>query len=679
MAKLSDKETLAAVQERFSSAHADWDELQTQRQRALDYYYGRPLGNEIPGRSHVVCKDLMEAVEWTMPSMMRIFTTQQAVQFDPVGPEDIEKAKQETMYTNHVFWKKNEGFMTMYSWLKDGLYQKVGYVAYWWEDEEKTCYERYTGLTQDQAVLAITTLEERGEVEIVGSEASHTAPGMPQTWDIEVKVTTKKGRAKVEAIPPDEVIVSGDCRGSIKKAKFAGRLRKITRSELLEMGYSRKQVDRLTDFVIDKSSSVAVARDTFEQDEEKDEGIDWATKELELLDCFTYVDVDGDGYAELRHFICGGDEFLENEPVDEIQMCSWTPVPTPHKHAGLDMFDLTEDFQRINTALTRGLLDNTYFSQNVRTAYDKNRVSLAMLQVNRPGGHVAVDGTPMDAIMPIVQPMDIGMKLLPVIQHFNSKRDERTGAGSMTRGADADVLAQATKGAYLQANGAANQRLEAFARIFAETGLADLYSSLHRLLRKHQDWPTRFALREEWVEVNPAEWDERTDLTVSVGLGTAGKEEIRQNLMLMGSQLQILAQVPGLVQAKNAYAYGKRLQMEMGFEAEDFITNPESPEYQQFIQQSSQQAPDPYLEAEKLKTSTRLQEKQLESMDKAKDRAANRDEWITTLEVESGVDLAKAGIGAEVQLARGNAPQGPEGQGTASKRPVSGSGTSPAQ
>jgi hypothetical protein len=33
-----------------------------------------------------------------------------------------------------------------------------------------------------------------------------------------------------------------------------------------------------------------------------------------------------------------------------------------HQHQGLDSFDLTEDFQRTNTALTRGLLDNTYFS-----------------------------------------------------------------------------------------------------------------------------------------------------------------------------------------------------------------------------------------------------------------------------------------------------------------------------
>src|SRR6478609_7368921 len=121
MARLTDDETMAALQQRFASAYADHSALQVKRQEALDRYYGRPYGTEIDGRSSYVSRKLMEAVEWTMPSLMRIFTTSQAVQFDPVGPEDMEQAKQETMYCNHVVWKKNDGFMTIYSVLKDCL------------------------------------------------------------------------------------------------------------------------------------------------------------------------------------------------------------------------------------------------------------------------------------------------------------------------------------------------------------------------------------------------------------------------------------------------------------------------------------------------------------------------------------------------------------------------------
>ncbi len=663
--KLGDKELQALVMQRYGDAMTEHDITAERRARALDFYYGRPLGNEIDGRSQIVSKDMMDTIEWLMPSLMRIFTTKQAVQFDPDGPDDEVLAKQESEYVRHVLWKQNDGFMVIYSWLKDALMQQVGYVIYWWEEEEKVCKEEYTGLSQDQVTLVYQELEKQGEVEVEAFEAAHTAPGVQQAFDIKFKIKKKSGKLKVEAIPPDEVIVSGDCRGNVKKAKFAGRLRKVTRSDIMDMGFSRAEVEKVTDFVW-KPLDTSTSSNT---DKDKDDGVDWATREMALLECFTSIDVDDDGYAEKRHFLMHGDGFLVNEDADDIQMESWTPIPMPHKHAGVDMFDLTEDSQRINTGLTRSLLDNAYFGNNQRIIYDKNTVNVSMLQINRPGGHVANDGPVMGAFaqLPV---NDIGPRLLPIIQHFQGRREKATGIGEMTTGVDADVLAQSTKGAYMQAAGAANQRIEAIARVFAETGLSSLFSSMHKMLMKHQDWPTRFKIKNEWVEVNPTEWKERANMTVSVGLGTAGKEEIRANLGLMGQAMQQLAQVPGLIQAKNAYAYGMRLQSELGFEGDDFITDPSSPEYTEFMKQQSETGPDPYLEGEKLKAQTKMQEKQIDSRDKAMDRAQTRDLKITELEVKSGVDLAKAGIGAEVALSRGSAPKGPEGRGTADKRPV---------
>lgn len=671
MAKITEKEKLAMVQERFSTALSSCETLRKDRENAQNFYYGRPLGNEIDGRSQVVSKVLMDTVEWTMPSLMRIFTTKQAVQFDPVGPEDEELAKQESAYTSHVLWKKNNGFSIIYQWLKDGLYQKVGYVIYWWEKSEKVCYETYTGLTQDQLALTIQGLSERGDVEIVAADIGQTGPGLPQYTDIKVKITEEEGKLRVEAIPPDEVIVSADCRGGVKNAKFAGRIRKMTRSDLMEMGFSRKELESVSDFAWSQTE-VDMARDKDLRRPEADEGVDWATREMTLLECFTYLDSDGDGYAELRHFLVHGEGFLIDEECDEIQMCSWTPIIVPHKHAGIDLYDLTETDQRIDTGLTRSLLDNAYFGNNQRIIYDQNTVNVNMLQVNRPGGHVANDG-PVVGSFAQLPVNDIASRLLPVIQHFESRRERSTGVGEGTTGVDADVLAQSTKGAYMQAVGAANQRMEAIARVFAETGLSDLYSSIHRMLMRHQDWPTRFKLKDDWVEVNPTEWKERANLSVSVGLGTAGKEEIRQNLGMMGQVMQTLAQVPGLVQAKNAYAYGLRMQEELGFEGEDFLTDPASQEYQQFMQAQGQQAPDPYLEGEKMKAQTRIQEKQIDSRDRAMDRAQERDLKITELEVKSGVDLAKAGIGAEVALARGNGPPGDARGRTPQKPDVQGS------
>jgi hypothetical protein len=673
--KPDERELRALIEQRFGAAMTDHETLMLRRAKAMDYYYGRPLGNEIDGRAQVVTKDFMDTVEWEMPSYMRIFTTKDCVQFDAVGPEDEQLAKQETQYTSHVLWKQNDGFNIIYSWLRDGIMQVVGYVIYWWEVEEKVSTETYTGLTQDQLALVAQDLEGRGEYEIVEAETGHTAPGVPQTFDVKFKITSKKGRLCIEAVPPDEVVVSNDCKGSVKNAKFAGRIRKVTRSELLKQGYSRGDVEKVTDFTWNKNQ-VQTARDRDNQATHDDDGVDWATREFTLLDCFTDIDADGDGFAEKRHFVVHGDGFLENEECDEIQMCSWTKIPMQHQHQGLDTFDLTEDLQRTNTALTRGLLDNTYFSANQRLIYDKNTVNVSMLQVNRPGGHVANDGPPAGAVMPI--PVnDVASRLLPVIQHVGETRTTRTGVGPLTNGADATVLADSTKGAYMDAKGAANQRIEATARIFAQNGLADLYQSIHKMLLKYQDWETKFKIRKDWVTVNPTEWKERASLTVSVGSGTASHEEVRQRLLLMKQTQQEVAAVPGLVQPQNAFALASRIQNELGFENENFITDPSSNEYKQFMAQASKTPPDPYIVGENIKAQTRLKEKQIDSRDKAMDRAQERDLTITKLEVDSGIDLALAGIGAEVAHSRAgradagaaSAP-GPGGAGAAGEQPV---------
>lgn len=669
MARLSEDEQRAIIAQRMADTIGSTDaELRTDRERALDFYHGRPMGNEIDGRSQVVSKDLMDTIEWIMPSMMRIFLTQDAVQFDPVGPEDEEQAKQETEYIRHVIWKKAKGFMPIYEWIKDALLQKNGYVKYWWEESEKVAYEEYENLTDEQATMTMQGLQERGEVHIVGSEQSE------EGWSIRVRVKSKHGCFKFECVPPEEVVVSRRCRGQIKDSPFVGHLRtNVTRSELIEQGYDRARVEKLTSYVWDAALAERLSRDTVNENigiDTRDD--DFASNELQLLECYTYIDVDDDGIAELRCYLLGGNDTLENEEATEIQWESFSPIPVAHRHSGLSMYDLMEDLQRIKTALQRGLLDNVYFQNNTRQIYGRD-TDVDSLQINRPGGHVKVNVSgPIDGyIVPMtVQP--IADRLLPVIDYIDSVKETRTGVGRGTQGVDADVLAQSTKGAFQMARGDSNQRIEAIARIFAETALGPFYASVHRLLTRHQDWPTKFKLRSKWVQVNPADWDERTDLTTSVGLGNASREEIRANLGSMAQAQERAAQVPGLVQPQNVYALIRRFQSELGFENEPFITDPGSEEYNKFMAQQ-QGSEDPYISGEKIKSQTRMQEKQVDAQLKTRQLDQDMALGITKLEVESHIDLAKAGIGAEVAIHRGQNQAGPGGERTTGESPAGGS------
>lgn len=648
MPRLTDDAVRAYIDGRVSRTLTTTDsELRREREKALDFFYGRPMGNEIEGRAQVVSKDMMDTVEWMMPSLMRVFANSESVQFDPVGPEDEQLAKQETAYVSHVLWKENPGFILVHNWIKDALMQKVGYVKYWWDECEKVKFQQYAGLTDEQVLLTLQDLAGKGETEVVGQSQDEQGH-----WTIKVKTKTKYGKAKIENCSPDEVIVDSECRGDCKLSKLTGHFRKLTRGELVEMGYSKAEVSKLTSYNTHNNTSEKLARDSVNESVgslEDNQDVEWASQELTLLECYTNLDVDGDGIAEMRRFLMPGEGILENEECDEIQFCSWTPLIIPHRHVGLSVYDIMEDLQRIKTALQRGLLDNVYFTMNDRKAYDKNLVDVSMLQINRPGGHVAVDGPPGMSIMAMpVNPM--AGQLLPVIDYFDSVKESRTGVGKMTSGVDANVLAQSTAGAYTDAQSAANQRIEMIARIFAETGLASLYSSLHKLLSHHQDWQTRFKLRSEWVTVDPTEWEERANMTVSVGLGNANRQEVRQNLVFLGQAQQQAAQMPGLIQPINVYEMFTRMQSELGLEGANFITDPKSGEYKQFMDDRAKNQPqDPFIQGEQIKAQSTQQKAQIDAAVKTRGQDMEQATAIAELEVGAHVDIATAGIGAELK------------------------------
>ena len=76
--------------------------LSAQREKALDYYQGDSLGNEIDGRSQVVSTDVADTVESLLPNLLRVFTASDKVVIcEPVRADDAAVAEQATAYLNH--------------------------------------------------------------------------------------------------------------------------------------------------------------------------------------------------------------------------------------------------------------------------------------------------------------------------------------------------------------------------------------------------------------------------------------------------------------------------------------------------------------------------------------------------------------------------------------------------
>lgn len=145
--------------------------LSTEREDAMRYYLG-DMSKDMPapdGRSKTVSTDVADTIEGLLPQLMDIFAgSDEVVRFEPVGPEDEEAAQQESDYVNHVFMQQNPGFMILYSFLKDGLLQKNGFVKVFWEEYDQEEKETYEGLSQDQfAMLANDVLMSDGKLEII--------------------------------------------------------------------------------------------------------------------------------------------------------------------------------------------------------------------------------------------------------------------------------------------------------------------------------------------------------------------------------------------------------------------------------------------------------------------------------------------------------------------------------
>ena len=151
--------------------------LSAERTDALDYYMG-DMSKDMPaaeGRSQAISSDVADTIEGLMPSLLEIFASgDEVVKFNPVGPEDIAAAEQETDYVNHVFMQQNPGFLVLYSFIKDALLSKVGIVKIWWEEREEEQRETYYDLSEDQfALLAQAVAASDGAMEII----EHTVNG----------------------------------------------------------------------------------------------------------------------------------------------------------------------------------------------------------------------------------------------------------------------------------------------------------------------------------------------------------------------------------------------------------------------------------------------------------------------------------------------------------------------
>ncbi len=605
-------------------------ETTEQRRQALSAYLRDPYGNEVEGRSQIVTGEVAEVIDGALPQLMRVFSGDDVVRFEPVSPGDEEAAKQATDYCNWVLNRDNDGFLIMRNWFFDALLQKVGIVKTYWDTKVDIHKETYRDLTDDELVMLLSD----GTLEVVGQDTEEMIDPMGMVMrkhTVQVQKRNETGTVKIENVPPEEFLISKRAR-NIQDSPFVAHRRLVTRGELVAMGFDKDVVASLPANDSLSFTPERVARFSEGEQPHDMQSLDFDMQEIEVFECYVVLgekyqeenteedeeyeddsemesedesdEMEG-GEVSLTHrykIFYAGNEILSKEECDFIPFHSICPLPISHKFYGQSLADRATDLQLIKTTLTRQMLDNLYLTNNNRMIAVDGQVNLDDLISSTPGGIVRVKNP---AAVQALSVQSVASQTFPMMEYIDSVQAKRTGVTDQQQGLDPNILQNVTATAVAAMTSQAQGKLELVARTFAETGVKSLFKGILYLATKYSEKPRILRLRGKYIPFDPRTWKSSYDVTINVGLGNGNRnEQLAMLQMVLDKQEQILTQfgpanpLVSVSQYRNTLA---KMVEAAGIKDVDGYFKPVTPETDAMLeQQASQQQPDPNTQAAQL-------------------------------------------------------------------------------
>lgn len=582
-AKYDDDQVLAIIAAELNlSTGGPGDSIEANRQEAYKAYLG-DKGETKEGRSSIVSTDIADAIEWILPEVMKSFTqNNEVVTFDPVGSKDIKQAELESRFVYDVLMKDNNGFLTLYTFFKDALMQKNGFVKMFYEKDNRVSFESFTGINDIELHLLLA------ETDVTLAEQSTYEMDGINIHDVKIKRTKISGSIKVLPVAPENFrVYSRHNSVDLKTVRFCGDYTLKTKSELIEDGYDEDLIDSC------ESASGTENSERYYRWGMQGEGVgfydDPESKLYELFECYIRLDMNNDGIAELLKITTIGYDkpsvILDIEEVDQNPYISATAIIMSHKMFGLSVYDRLKEIQAAKTALWRNILDNIYLQNNQRTVVVENMVNLDDLLVSRPGGIIRAKTQNAVSPMPTTA---LSSDVYNMMDYFDTVRAGRTGVspdGSVSDSAMGDAVGSEGLEKLLSQK---EELVGLMIRVFAETGVKPICIRIRDLLIMHRDTVEEYEFRGDWEKVQPSRWGARSRTTIRVGTGSGNRKEQASALAnILAFQEKIMAN-PGqsLVKENNVFAALNDFVKASGMPgAAPYFLDPVSPEGQEHKQQ----------------------------------------------------------------------------------------------
>lgn len=578
----------------------DTDELSAAREKSLKYYYGEvPDLPALPNRSTAVSTDVADAIDTLLPDLVEIFAGdgEDVLAFTPLGEEDEGAAQQETDYVKHVIFNENPGWLIIFAMAKDALQVKTGVVKFWAEDCPPET-ETLEGVTAIGVEMAVAGGSELVDMEPAGMD------GEEPLFNVTLRKPTYQ-RIKIAPVPPEDFSVGRDTT-NLSGATYCKMRSRPRVQELLAEGFDPELVANLSRYSLAADEEVSRARDTIGEGDEIVDGVG----DLEQVEIIEHVIRKlGPSGPVFWSVVTDASEttILRKEELDGVPFAAITPYLVTHRFHGESVADRLIPTQKISTSLMRVALDSAYFAMNqrVEVATDgANENTIPDLLNNIPGAPVRVKRT--GTVTPI-SAGSINFDVFGALEFMQTKAEQRTGIVRAAQGLTPDTLHETAKGA-LALLTASQKRVRLIGRVFAETGIKDLYLGVHRLLRKHGAKAGAVRLRNKWVEVDPTTWGARSDMAIEVGGGASAREAELQSLnQEMGAMQQIIALQGGqpngpIVFWEHVYNLYRRIFEKLGNKApEKYGRDPREVEAEKAGKPPEPPPPDPKMVAVQMK------------------------------------------------------------------------------
>ena len=196
---------------------------------------------------------------------------------------------------------------------------------------------------------------------------------------------------------------------------------------------------------------------------------------------------------------------------------------------------------------------------------------------NRPGGIVRTRSP--QALQPIQTPA-LQNYSFEMLEYWDNIKSGRTGVNPATQGLSADVLkSHVTAGAITGALTNGQGRIELIARVFADTGVRNIFKSIYNLVQRFENRKKIVRVHNQFAQIDPSSWKEDLDVSIEVGLGY-GDQDIRMNNLSTFATLveKVAQQTEGIINPDNIYNLMREIAEEMGIKNVDKFINPPSQE-----------------------------------------------------------------------------------------------------